>query len=435
MKTNEEASAEHPLLRFLFPGGVRTKKAIPSVCSANRFVLLAAMDRAKRAGLPVLIEATANQVDQNGGYTGMRPEDFMKFVGDIADEACFPKTNMILGGDHLGPLTWRSLPEKEAMDNAEQLVRAYVRAGFTKIHLDASMRVADDDEKTAFPPEKAAERSTRLLRACEDEFSKLKAERPAAIPPVYVIGSEVPFPGGVVEDEGMRVTSPEDFENVLSIFSEKFRRAGLEEALARVVAVVVQPGVEFGNAEIAEYDHDKAALLMAALNKHSNLVFEGHSTDYQTTEALHSMAEDGVAIQKVGPACTFALREGLYALSMIEKYVVEPEEKASHFLETLDAVMLENPRYWAPYYHGTLKQQARDRVFGLSDRCRYYLTDKRVEFAQERLLRNLSEAAMPLPLLSQFLPEQYRLIRAGKLKNSPRAILVDKVGAVLDDYE
>ncbi len=434
MKRDECAPGRHPLMDFLFPKGVRAKKGIPSVCSANRFVLLAAMERAKRYGVPVVIEATANQVDQNGGYTGMTPADFVEFVNALAREADFPRENVILGGDHLGPLTWRKLPEEQAMRNAVELVKAYVRAGFTKIHLDASMRVADDDQTAPFLPETAARRSTVLLSACEEAVAELRQTRPDAVLPVYVIGSEVPFPGGVVGEEKLSVTSPEDMENVIALFSRSFVDAGLADALERVIAVVVQPGVEFGNAEIAEYDRRAAAELMAALGRHPGLVFEGHSTDYQTARALHEMAEDGVVIQKVGPACTFALREGLYALSQIEKLMAEEGEETSRFMETLEAAMLERPGYWKDYYHGSERQQAMERVFGLSDRCRYYLTDAGVERAEEKLLRNLARRPIPLPLLSQFLPEQYRRIRNGELPPTPEAILKDKVGAVLDDY-
>ena len=49
---------------------------ITSVCSAHPLVLRAALEHAAQTGTVVLIEATSNQVDQDGGYTGMRPADF-----------------------------------------------------------------------------------------------------------------------------------------------------------------------------------------------------------------------------------------------------------------------------------------------------------------------------------------------------------------------
>ena len=49
---------------------------ITSVCSAHPLVLQAAVEHATETGGTVLIEATSNQVDQTGGYTGLRPDDF-----------------------------------------------------------------------------------------------------------------------------------------------------------------------------------------------------------------------------------------------------------------------------------------------------------------------------------------------------------------------
>jgi tagatose-1,6-bisphosphate aldolase non-catalytic subunit AgaZ/GatZ len=40
--------------------------------------------KALQPNTEVLIEATCNQVNQDGGYTGMTPADFRRFVEDIA---------------------------------------------------------------------------------------------------------------------------------------------------------------------------------------------------------------------------------------------------------------------------------------------------------------------------------------------------------------
>ena len=80
-----------------------------------------------------------------------------------------------------------------------------------------------------------------------------------------------------------------------------------------------------------------------AAKEYPNLVFEGHSTDYQSAHSLREMVEDGIAILKVGPALTFSLREGLFALSMMEKLLL-PEEKQAYFIETLEEIMLRSER-------------------------------------------------------------------------------------------
>lgn len=427
----------HPLrdiIRLNKEGG---KAAICSICSANEYVIEAAMDKAAEHNSYMLVEATANQVNQFGGYTGMRPSDFVEFVNGIAEKAGFPRNRVILGGDHLGPLTWKNEASETAMVKAAELVREYVMAGFTKIHLDTSMKLADDDPDIMLPTLVIAERSAMLAKAAEKAFAELLAEKPASMRPVYVIGSEVPIPGGSQEeDEGINVTSVSGFEETIEIFGRTYAEAGLEEAWRNVIACVVQPGVEFGDDSIHEYDRKAAAELTGALRKYPDMAFEGHSTDYQTAKALHEMAEDGIAILKVGPALTYGLREGLFSLNLIENELFKAryDIQCSNFINTLEEVMLEKPGNWVKHYHGDEEHKRLARKYSLSDRCRYYLADPRVRASVSLLLENLGKINIPLTLLSQYMPAQYRKIREGKLKNEPAALLKDKVGDVIADY-
>ncbi len=95
--------------------------------------------------------------------------------------------------------------------------------------------------------------------------------------------------------------------------------AGLGDAWERVVAVVAQPGVEFGDDTVVAYDAVAAAGLAATVRDAWPLVFEAHSTDYQRPDALVDLVRDGFAILKVGPWLTFAMREALFALEAIER--------------------------------------------------------------------------------------------------------------------
>ena len=116
-------------------------KGIVSICSAHPWVLKVAMQETEG---PLLIEATCNQVNQFGGYTGMKPVNFVGYVRKIAKENNFPFENVILGGDHLGPSVWQSESAESAMEKSEHLIRDYVEAGFVKIHIDCSMPLGDD---------------------------------------------------------------------------------------------------------------------------------------------------------------------------------------------------------------------------------------------------------------------------------------------------
>ena len=411
---------------------------IYSVCSANGYVIEAALKRGLSDGSCVLIESTANQCDQNGGYTGMKPADFKKFVLDIADRNGFDRNRVFLGGDHLGPLTFADKDEPEAMADAEELIRHYVGAGFTKIHIDTSMKVNSDAPDIRLSDEIIAGRGARLAQVAEDTYRQVLEKDPDAVPPVYIIGSEVPIPGGAVgsEDNGVQVTKVEDFKNTVAAFEKAFRDAGLgQDVWDRVIGVVVQPGVEEKDSGCTEYDREKAKDLMASIKEFPGLVFEGHSTDYQTKIKLRELVEDGVGILKVGPGLTLAMREAMFALENIEKELLfGTNTEPSKFAETLDAEMLKNDRNWRKHYQGTELELRLKRKYSFSDRCRYYMPVPEVEKAAERLLSNLRTTGIPLNLLSQFMPIQYTKVREGLLENEPEALIEDRITNTIDEY-
>ena len=407
---------------------------IPSYCSANELVLEQALRRAKELNTPTLIEATANQVNQFGGYTGMVPADFYNMVLEMAKKIDLPENMIILAGDHLGPLTWQNLPEEEAMANSIELVYQYTRAGFTKIHLDTSMKVADDPEGL-LSTEVIARRGAILYKSAMKGYEELKAEKPDAMRPVFVIGSEVPIPGGAQEAEDtLAVTSPDAFRDTVSTYRRVFAEEGVADGMNDVIAVVVQPGVEFGDEQVFLYDPEAATDLCNALKEFPEVCFEGHSSDYQSAECLKNMVRDGIAILKVGPALTYGLRESLFALSFMEKELV-PEEKQAHFIETLDKVMLANPANWQKHYHGDDKQLALARKYSFSDRCRYYIGQPEVVEAMNKLFDNLREYRIPMNMLHQYLPVSYLKVRDGIIPLDPRELALDGVQNFMDDYE
>lgn len=403
-------------------------RGIYAVCSAHPMVLEACFEQARVDGSPILIEATSNQVNQQGGYTGRTPAQFREEVTGLAAACGQPAEQVVLGGDHLGPNPWQNEAAGPAMEKACAMVAAYVEAGFAKIHLDASMACAGDP--VPLPDDVIAARAARLCAAAE----QAAARRDDGPKPVYVIGTEVPAPGGAQEELAqLAVTGATDLIRTIEVHRAAFAAAGLEGAWERVIAVVVQPGVEFGHAQVVDYVPGRAEALSAAVQRFEGLVFEAHSTDYQTEAALRALVEGRFAILKVGPALTFALREAIFALAAIEAEWM-PTADRSRVREALDEAMLRNPAYWARYYHGSAEEQRFARAWSLSDRCRYYWPDPAVTAAVERLLANLEAHPPPLPLVSQFLPGQHAAIRAGRLANAPRALIRAKVREVAALY-
>ena len=435
----------HPLQDLIRQRVSGDSVGIYSACTAHPLAIEAVIESARDSDTYALIEATANQVDQFGGYTGMVPAQFAEFVRAKAREAGLEEQRLVLGGDHLGPLVWSDRKEAEAMALAEELVRAYVDAGFTKIHIDTTMKLADDPADEPLSDEVIAKRAARLVAACEGAYQALVARsasvdgEPVPLAPVYVIGSEVPIPGGAFDNEEfLSVTTPEHFEQTYRAFQEQFTSLGLDDTLERIVAVVVQPGVEFSDATVTAYDRKAAADLTAQLGKHKSIVFEGHSTDYQTREHLKQMVEDGVAILKVGPALTFALREALFALSCIEDELVAEDFThtylASNFKDVLLSTMRGDPTHWKNHYHGTDDEIEEKLKYSLSDRCRYYLADVEVADAIDTLVKNVDSIGVVLPLLHHYMPAQYRRVCNDELPMSATALIKDHIKDRIADY-
>ena len=402
---------------------------ITSVCSAHPVVLDAALIHARESGRPVLIEATSNQVNQFGGYTGMRATDFHAFVMAKADKAGLAREQVLLGGDHLGPNAWQDESAASAMAKSDTLIDDYVAAGFRKIHLDCSMACADDAPVLA--DAEVAARAARLAAVAERAWQRSGGEAP-----VYIVGTEVPVPGGAKEElDELQATRPEAMAATVEAHRKAFIEHGLDDAWQRVIGLVVQPGVEFDHHDVVDFQPDKARALSAAIEKFSGLIYEAHSTDYQTPDALAALVRGHFAILKVGPGVTYALRETLWALSFIEDEILGSAK--SNLRDVVLDVMHAEPKYWNKYYTDK-NRLTLDMQYSLSDRVRYYWAHPTIQSACATLLRNLDAAsptgALPLALLSQFLPRQYDDIRTGQLMNSATDILRAGVTHVLRMY-
>lgn len=405
-------------------GGARS--GIASVCTAHPLVIEAALLQGRENGTDVLIEATCNQVNQEGGYTGMTPADFRRLVVEIAGRVGFDMERLILGGDHLGPNPWKHLPAGDAMARAAAMVDAYARAGFTKIHLDTSMGCAG--ESVALSDEVTAERAARLAAVAE------AASAGARTSPAYVIGTEVPVPGGALESiHHLEVTSPDAALATVEVHRRAFAAAGVSQAFERAIGVVVQPGVEFGNANVVGYDREKARMLSAVLSEMPQFIFEAHSTDYQSVEALRHLVEDGFAILKVGPWLTFALRETLYGLDHIARQL-DPGFADHGLIAAMERLMLREPGNWQKYYHGDAADLRLQRHFSYSDRIRYYWPHAEAQAAVGRLLSALDGRAIPETLISQYLGALYPMVLAGEVAPDARSLQIAAVRRVLDLY-
>jgi len=412
-------TAQAKLLEIVARNRAGETIGIPSWCTAHADVLRVVLAAYRDTDDPILIEATCNQVNQLGGYTGMTPADFRGFVFGLAHEVGVRPEQIILGGDHLGPNPWRERPAAEAMALAGEMVRAYAEAGFLKVHLDASMRCADDGQLSE------AEMASRAAALCE-----IAERHSGTTNPVYVIGTEVPVPGG--EATGATGPAITDREAAITTFArhrQAFAARGLEAGAQRIIGIVVQPGVDFGNDEVWPFDANAAAQLTIAADAIPGVVFEAHSTDYQQPGALRELVASHFGILKVGPELTFAFREAVIAMAEIEERL--DLATPSGIVKIIETAMAENPRHWRGY----IAEDGRRRtqlLYGLSDRVRYYWPEPRIKFALAELFANMDEATPEPGLVSQFAG-----LAPGKVARSSslsRRIVEAKVAAVVTKY-
>ena len=399
-------------------------RGIVSVCSAHPIVLRAAIRHGLQINSTILIEATCNQVNQDGGYTGKRPKDFVKLVERIAAEEGLPADQLILGGDHLGPNPWKFLNQEQAMEKASELVKNYVSAGFNKIHLDTSMGCKDEPNRIS--DELSAIRATKLLGIAETTAKKNNLP-----PPHYVIGTEVPAPGGANHLLNKVVpTTPKNAIKTIETHLNKINLEGYSDVIPRIIGVVVQPGVEFGNQNIVLYDRKKTTLLKKILNDYPNLIFEAHSTDYQGGHRLSELVQDGFLILKVGPELTFSLREGLYGLDLIASELFGSYGNRPLY-KTMEELMVSNPSHWKDYYFGTNIEMRSLRHYSLSDRIRYYWNTETAINAVDELYNTIRGKKIPYTLIKQFLPSETKF---ADIPLEPGNLLISKITQNLQVY-
>jgi D-tagatose-1,6-bisphosphate aldolase subunit GatZ/KbaZ len=400
---------------------------IYSACSAHPLVIEAALSHARLNGASVLIEATSNQVNQDGGYTGMLPKDFNRFVLSIASRLGVPPSQVLLGGDHLGPNCWQSLPAEAAMAKSEQLIADYVAAGFRKIHLDCSMSCAGDPAPLGDAA--GAARAARLCAVAERTWESVGGEAP-----VYVLGTEVPVPGGAQEELAeLALTDAAAATATIETHRQALQAVGLQQVWPRVIGLVVQPGVEFDHDKVIDFRASRATALAGVAEAQPYLVYEAHSTDYQTPANLRALVQNHFAILKVGPGLTFAMREALWALDAIEREWLGPD-RSSGLRQAVQKAMTAAPQFWNKYYFSKGRQLELDQQYSRSDRIRYYWPVLEVDATLKRLLANLDANPPPLSLVSQYMPLQYQAIREGRLRLRARELVLHAIEQVLQQY-
>ena len=230
----------------------------------------------------------------------------------------------------------------------------------------------------------------------------------------YVIGTEVPVPGGATEHlDTLTVTSPTAAAETLRLHRDAFAATGSPPRWTGSSRWWCSRGWSSGTKDVIAYAPEAASALSAA-RRDLGLVFEAHSTDYQTPAALAALVRNGFAILKVGPWLTFALRETLYGLDAIAAELTG----TAPLRAGMEALMLARPEHWQSHYHGTPAEQRLQRHFSYSDRIRYYWADPAAQALVTELMAQLPPR-LPETLISQYLAPAWPEVLSGRTDPRP----------------
>ena len=335
------------------------KKSLPSFCTSNFDVLKVLMVFNKYHKLPTLIESTSNQVNQFGGYTGLEPKQFKKKIEKLCKLVKLPSRQLIIGGDHLGPLPWKNINTKSAMKNAKVLVKKCLKAKYNKIHIDTAIICKD---------EKNINRNI-IVNRCEDILKSISKKDLKNI--FLVVGTEVPFAGGGDHLKPV-ITNLESIKKEYLLYSQMFKRKKILNKTP--FALVIDPGIGFNNRKVTT-SNLTGFIKKKLFSKKQNFYFEAHSSDYQSKENLKKLVDNNFKFLKVGPELTHIYAKSIFEMQNIEKLI--RKKKLSNIGDTLLNEMNTNKDYWKNYYKGSKKKINFLMFNSYLDRSRYYWNKKK----------------------------------------------------------
>jgi D-tagatose-1,6-bisphosphate aldolase subunit GatZ/KbaZ len=115
-------------------------------------------------------------------------------------------------------------------------------------------------------------------------------------------------------------------------------------------------------------------------------------------------------------------------------YAYSPAGGYSRFSDVLEQKLMQQPKYWERYYHGSEGDLAFARKYSLSDRCRYYLEDETIKDSIQRLVANINAKSIPFGLMSQYFPAQKEAILAHNGPVDAQWLIKERIRDVIKTY-
>ena len=344
---------------------IKQNLSYPSFCTGNESVINSAILFCKIYKLPLIIESTASQVNQYGGYTNKTPRKFSQMIQKMCKKNNYPFSKIILGADHLGPYPWKNYKNKVALKNSKYLLANVLKNNYKKIHIDTSYQLLEDKlfDKNLF-----FSRSIDLIKKI------IKQKKFFFIS----VGTEVPPPGE--EYKKNYKTSLDEFK----LESKSYLKFFKSQNFNYTFAMVIEPGMGFNNTKI-KTPKIKYLDKFKLYSKQNKFFFEAHSCDYQNIKVLKQLVKKNFKFLKVGPELTYNFSKVIFNMEMIEK---KHFNKVSNIKKKIITIMRKNNRYWHEHYPSNISNK--ELISHKLDRIRYYWNYKNVIKSLKILKQNIN---------------------------------------------
>ena len=355
------------------------KRTILAACPNSLAVIRAALKSAKRCNAPIKFAATLNQVDLDGGYTGLTQAEFVKTVRLHARNLNVTSP-VIIAIDHGGP--WlkdihksEKWPYEKTINSVRNSFEAAIEAGYELIHVDPTVDITlEGDAKISIGT--VAERTIELIKHAE-EFRGKKG-----FPKIsYEVGTEEVH-GGLADINA--------FREFLRLLKQGLAQYDLSDAWP--CFIVGKVGTDL---HTSAFDPVVARQLSEIAREYGSLI-KGHYSDNVINPEAYP--ESGMGAANVGPEFTELEYSGLIELEKIQKTLVA-EGKISdpaQIRKILRESVIRSGRWRKWLQHG----ENPDDFYSVSYErqewliktgCRYIWEDPQVISARSQLYNNLSD--------------------------------------------
>ena len=308
-------------------------RTIFAACPNSPTVIRASIRAAKRNNAPIYFAATLNQIDCDGGYTGMTQEAFCRTVRFETERVNFTGP-VIVAIDHGGPwLKDKQRTEKwsteDAMNGVKKSFEAAVLAGYDLIHVDPTVDI-NVPKGQIIDIHLVAARTVELISHVE----KFRKER--GLPEIsYEVGTEEVH-GGLADEA--------TFDTFIDDLRKGLIGAGLSDVWP--CFIVGKVGTDL---DTTIFDGAVARNLTAKVRPLGSYI-KGHYTDDVANP--EESPRCGMGAANVGPEFTMSEYRALCELEQMEKKL-EAEGKVAVLSNMRDTLLAEvhDSHRWEKWLH------------------------------------------------------------------------------------